>query len=135
MQCFQCDVTTNVMCDEPGEADCPNQNDQVRIETDFLGNKTGYFQCRTLRNTTTNEIVLLGCIQGTAGLGGALTFTGYDFRNSRTDDLLVILNLFFRCQASGTPGTNVTCCDTPLCNMNDGTLFLYENGSYRTSFT
>lgn len=78
MQCFQCDVTTNVMCDEPGEADCPNQNDQViQIKTGVFGDKNGYFQCRTLRNSTTNEIVLLGCIQGTAGLGGALTFTGY----------------------------------------------------------
>ena len=36
MQCFQCDVTTNVMCDEPGEADCPNQTDQVGFENGLL---------------------------------------------------------------------------------------------------
>ena len=29
MQCFQCDVTTNVMCDDPGEVDCQNPDDQV----------------------------------------------------------------------------------------------------------
>ena len=30
MQCFTCDVTTNVMCDDPGETDCQNAGDQVR---------------------------------------------------------------------------------------------------------
>ena len=35
MQCFQCDVTTNVMCDEPSEADCQNPNDQVIINGHF----------------------------------------------------------------------------------------------------
>ena len=29
MQCFTCDVTTNVMCDDPGETDCQNAGDQV----------------------------------------------------------------------------------------------------------